>query len=213
MYELYVLNDHNFFFQKRNALFLCFIIITTKKWWIIRTSFLCVFFFSSENVFLRILLVWSDRFQCLDVRRLSLDVRRLSLDWEKNDLHEFQYVYIINVALIMLNQKGHFTHKFKVAICFKFDPLLHSSRLDITPFLSLYLTLPCPESWLHPPPPSLQQYTHIYTHNKYSWGSPVFQIHGLLIYVQPLYKTCVKGKKRIKFLWHLKMSFVCPVDF
>lgn len=145
----------------------------------------CVVFFSSENVFLGISLVWSDRFHCLDVCWLSLD-------WEKNDLHEFQYVYIINVALIMLNQKGHFTHIFKVAICFKFDPLLHSSRLDITPFLSLYLTLPCPESWLPPPPhPSLQQYTHIYTHNKYSWGSPVIQIHGLLIYVQPLYKTCV----------------------
>lgn len=110
------------------------------------------------------------------------------------------------------SERTFYTYIQSIAICFKFDPLLHSSRLDITPFLSLYLTLPCPESWL-PPPPSLQQYTHIYTHNKYSWGSPVFQIHGLLIYVQPLYKTCVKGKKRIKFLWHLKMSIVCPVDF
>lgn len=135
---------------------MCFIIITTKKWWIIRTSFVCVVFFSSENVFLGISLVWSDRFHCIDVRRLSLD-------WEKNDLHEFQYVYIINVALIMLNQKGHFTHTFKVAICFKFDPLLHSSRLDITPFLSLYLTLPCPESWLPPPPTLPFNNTHTFT--------------------------------------------------
>lgn len=162
--------------------------------------FVCVFFLqkTSSSEF-----YWSDQ---------TGFIASMHVDWEKNDLHDFQYVYIINVALIMLNQKGHFTHTFKVAICFKFDPLLHSSRLDITPLLSLYLTVPCPESWL-PPPPSLQQYTHIYTHNKYSWGSPVFQIHGLLIYVQPLYKTCVKGKKRIKFLWHLKMSFVCPVDF
>lgn len=165
---------------------MCFIIITTKKWWIIRTSFLCVFFFlqkTSSSEF-----HWSD--QTGFIASMYVDWASMYVDWEKNDLHEFQYVYIINVALIMLNQKGHLTHTFKVAICFKFDPLLHSSRLDITPFLSLYLTLPCPESWL-PPPPSLQQYTHIYTHNKYSWGSPVIQIHGLLIYVQLLYKTCV----------------------
>lgn len=154
MYELYVLNDHNFFFQKRNALFLCFIIIATKKWWIIRTSFLCVFFFlqkTSSSEF-----YWSD--QTGFIASMYVDWASMYVDWEKNALHEFEYVYIINVALIMLNQKGHFTHTFKVAICFKFDPLLHSSRLDITPFLSLYLTLPCPESWL-PPPPSLQQYT------------------------------------------------------
>lgn len=163
----------------------------------------CVFF-SSENVFLGISLVWSDRFHCLDVRRLSLDVRRL----RKERLARF--------SICLHNKRGFdhvesertfYTYIQSIAICFKFDPLLHSSRLDITVSHSTMSRI------MIAPPPSLQQYTHIYTHNKYSWGSPVFQIHGLLIYVQPLYKTCVKGKKRIKFLWHLKMSFVCPVDF
>lgn len=129
---------------------------------------------------------------------MYVDWASMYVDWEKNALHEFEYVYIINVALIMLIQKGHFTHTFKVAICFsswnRFDPLPHSSGSDITPFLSPYLTLPCPESWFPIALPlSLQQHTHtyIYTHTKYSWGSPAFQIHGLLINVQPLYKTCV----------------------
>lgn len=176
------------FFQKRNALFLCFIIITTKKWWIIRTSFLCVFFFLLQKTS-------SSEFYWSDQTGFSAS---MYVDWEKNALHEFEYVYIINVALIMLIQKGHLTHTFKVAICFsswnRFDPLPHSSGSDITPFLSPYLTLPCPESWFPIALPlSLQQHTHtyIYTHTKYSWGSPAFQIHGLLINVQPLYKTCV----------------------
>lgn len=183
-----------FFFQKRNALFLCVIIITTKEWWIIRTSFLCVFFFlqkTSSSEF-----YWSD--QTGFGASMYVDWASMYVDWEKNALHEFEYVYIINVALIMLIQKGHFTHTFKVAICFspwnRFDPLPHSSGSDITPFLSPYLTLPCPESWFPIALPlSLQQHTHtyIYTLTKYSWGSPAFQIHGLLINVQPLYKTCV----------------------
>lgn len=197
MYELYLISDHIFFPKKKRFVFVCHHYYYRKVVNYPNFLFVCVFF-SSENVFLGILLVWSDRFRCLDVCWLSLDVRRLSLDWEKNDLHEFQYVYIINVALIMLIQKGHFTHTFKVAICFsswnRFDPLPHSSGSDITPFLSPYLTLSCPESWFPIALPlSLQQHTHtyIYTHTKYSWGSPAFQIHGLLIYVQPLYKTCV----------------------
>lgn len=158
------------------------------------TSFLCVFFFlqkTSSSEF-----YWSD--QTGFSASMYVDWASMYVDWEKNALHEFEYVYIINVALIMLNQKGHFTHTFKVAICFsswnRFDPLPHSSGSDITPFLSPYLTLPCPESWFPIALPlSLQQHTHtyIYTHTKYSWGSPAFQIHGLLINVQPLYKTCV----------------------
>lgn len=122
--------------------------------------FVCVFFLqkTSSSEF-----HWSDQtgFSAL----MYVDWASMYVDWEKNDLHEFKYVYIINVALIMLNQKGHLTHTFKVAICFKFDPLLHPSRLDITPFLSLYLTLPCPESWLPPPhpPPLPFNNTHTFT--------------------------------------------------
>lgn len=152
-----------FFFQKRNALFLCVIIITTEKWWIIRTSFLCVFFFFRKRLpqnFIGLI-------RPVSSASMYVDWASMYVDWEKNALHEFEYVYIINVALIMLIQKGHFTHTFKVAICFsswnRFDPLPHSSGSDITPFLSPYLTLPCPESWFPIALPlSLQQHTHTY---------------------------------------------------
>lgn len=149
MYELYVLNDHNFFSKKETLCFCVSSLLLQKSSELSELPF-CVCFFSSENVFLGILLVWSDRFHCLDVRRLSLDVRRL----RKERLARF--------SICLHNKRGFdhvesertfYTYIQSIAICFKFDPLLHSSRLDITPFLSLYLTLPCPESWLPPPLP------------------------------------------------------------
>lgn len=182
-----------FFPKKKRFVFVCHHYYYKKVVNYPNFLFVCVFFLqkTSSSEF-----YWSD--QTGFSASMYVDWASMYVDWEKNALHEFEYVYIINVALIMLIQKGHFTHTFKVAICFsswnRFDPLPHSSGSDITPFLSPYLTLPCPESWFPIALPlSLQQHTHtyIYTHTKYSWGSPAFQIHGLLINVQPLYKTCV----------------------
>lgn len=159
MYELYVLNDHNFFSKKETLCFFVSSLLLQKSGELSELPFCVCFFFlqkTSSSEF-----YWSD--QTGFSASMYVDWASMYVDWEKNDLHDFQYVYIINVALIMLNQKGHFTHTFKVAICFKFDPLLHSSRLDITPFLSLYLTLPCPESWLPPPPFPSTIHTHLHS--------------------------------------------------
>lgn len=65
-----------FFPKKKRFVFVCHHYYYKKVVNYPNFLFVCVFF-SSENVFLRILLVWSDRFQCLDVCWLSLDVRRL----------------------------------------------------------------------------------------------------------------------------------------
>lgn len=102
---------------------------------------------------------------------MYVDWASMYVDWEKNALHEFEYVYIINVALIMLIQKGHFTHTFKVAICFsswnRFDPLPHSSGSDITPLLvtvshSTMSRIMIPDC--SPPLPSTT-HTYIYIHS------------------------------------------------
>lgn len=81
---------------------------------------------------------------------------------------------LARVSICLHNKRGFdhvdsertFYTYIQVAICFsswnRFDPLPHSSGSDITPFLSPYLTLPCPESWFPIALPlSLQQHTHI----------------------------------------------------
>lgn len=161
MYELYLLNGHIFFPKKKRFVFVCHHYYYKKVVNYPNFLFVCVFFFLQKTSSSKF--YWSD--QTGFGASMYVDWASMYVDWEKNALHEFEYVYIISVALIMLIQKGHFTHTFKVAICFsswnRFDPLPHSSGSDITPFLSPYLTLPCPESWFPIALPlSLQ---HIYT--------------------------------------------------